>query len=376
VDAVVDTVSPALAATLVRLAGLAMLIAAWPLGRWWWRHRRGDADAALGALTLLTAFLTFDLIVFGAFTRLTDSGLGCPDWPGCYGLSNPIAAAAPIQAAQAAMPTGPVTETKAWIEMIHRYLAMAIGVLIAALTAAAWRWRGRSTVSPWWPTAALAWVVAQGLFGRWTVTLKLYPAIVSLHLFGGVMLLALLLAQHRVSRGGPGSVMPVSVPAVAAVWLLAVIQLLLGGWVSSNYAVLACQGFPTCNGQWWPIMDFGAGFQILRDLGRAADGSLLPFDALVAIQFSHRVFAAVVFAAGAALTWRLTRGDADPAWRGFGRGLGILLVLQAATGLSNVVLGWPIIAALAHTGGAAALIALLTVVLVRATRAARRLASA
>jgi cytochrome c oxidase assembly protein subunit 15 len=339
-----------------------LLIAALPLARWWWRHRSNNASRALAALTVLIAFLTFDLIVFGAFTRLSDSGLGCPDWPGCYGQTSPHAAADQVHAAQLAMPTGPVTASKAWIEMIHRYLAMAIGVLIAALTVLAWRWRSQLTISPWWPTVTLAWVVVQGLFGRWTVTLKLYPAVVTAHLLGGVLLLALLVAQFERQRQRAESALPMTL--IAAVWALLLVQLLLGGWVSSNYAVLACQGFPTCNGQWWPTMNFGAGFELLRPLGRSANGDALPLDALVAIQFAHRAFAVIVLVAAAALAWRLGR---DPASSGRRSGilLAVLLMLQVVSGVSNVVLGWPLVAALAHSGGAAALIALITVLLVR-----------
>jgi cytochrome c oxidase assembly protein subunit 15 len=352
-------------AAFARLAGLALLIAALPLARWWWRERRHDAGRALAALTLLIAFLTFDLIVFGAFTRLSDSGLGCPDWPGCYGQTNPHAAADQVHAAQLAMPTGPVTAAKAWIEMLHRYLAMAIGVLIAALTGLAWRWRSRLVISPWWASLTLVWVVVQGLFGRWTVTLKLYPAVVTAHLLGGVLLLALLVAQieHQRRRQRSGPALPGTL--IATVWSLLLVQLLLGGWVSSNYAVLACQGFPTCNGQWWPTMNFGAGFELLRALGRSANGDLLPLDALVAIQFVHRAFAVVVLAAAAALAWRLCRDPASSSRR-IGVLLGALLLLQSASGVSNVVLGWPLLAALTHSGGAAALIALITALFVRA----------
>jgi cytochrome c oxidase assembly protein subunit 15 len=207
-------------------------------------------------------------------------------------------------------------------------------------------------------------VVVQGLFGRWTVTLKLYPAVVTAHLLGGVLLLALLVAQfeRQRQRHHADSVLPRML--IAAVWALLLLQLLLGGWVSSNYAVLACQGFPTCNGQWWPTMNFGAGFEIFRSLGRSANGDLLPFDALVAIQFAHRAFALVVLAAAALLAWRLCL-DPAPSSRRSGVVLGALLLLQSASGVSNVVLGWPLLAALTHSGGAAALIALITALLVR-----------
>src|SRR5690606_13899511 len=144
-----------------------------------------------------TAFLTLDLIMFGAFTRLTDSGLGCPDWPGCYGQSNPFLAHEQISAAQAAMPTGPVTVAKAWIEMTHRYLAMAVGVLIIVLPLSAivkWRQSGRSDVryAPGFPLLLLVFVCIQGAFGAWTVTLKLQPVIVTIHLLLGIGLFALL----------------------------------------------------------------------------------------------------------------------------------------------------------------------------------------
>ena len=150
----------------------------------------------LQALTVLVLFLTFDLVLFGAFTRLTDSGLGCPDWPGCYGNASPSGAHAQIEQAQAAMPTGPVTHGKAWIEMIHRYVAMGVGVLILTLAAGTWALRRRgAAVSPWWPTITLVWVCVQGAFGAWTVTMKLFPAMVTMHLLAGLVLLALLCRQ-------------------------------------------------------------------------------------------------------------------------------------------------------------------------------------
>ena len=187
-------------APILRLLLLAAVLSLLPLGWLWLRQPRADAGQRLAALTALVMFLTFDLIVFGAFTRLSDSGLGCPDWPGCYGHASPIGAATDIHAAQTAMPTGPVTFSKAWIEMIHRYLAMTVGALIVVLTVASWVRRRELALSPWWPTATLAWVVVQGLFGMWTVTLKLNPAIVTLHLLGGMVLLALLAAQHQALR--------------------------------------------------------------------------------------------------------------------------------------------------------------------------------
>jgi len=217
-------------APLARMALLAMLIALLPLSWLWLRQRGADVPARLAALTTLTLFLTFDLIVFGAFTRLSDSGLGCPDWPGCYGHASPFGAARDIHAAQTAMPGGPVTFDKAWIEMIHRYLAMTVGVLIVIMTAATWLQRRRLPVSPWWPTATLVWVIVQGLFGKYTVTLKLYPAIVTLHLLGGLLLLALLAAQHEAWRARPMVLSPVLRRAAMATMGLLVLQVALGGW--------------------------------------------------------------------------------------------------------------------------------------------------
>lgn len=352
-------------APLARLALMAVLIALLPLSWVWLRKRNADTPTRLAALTALTLFLTFDLIVFGSFTRLTDSGLGCPDWPGCYGEASPLGAHSDIAAAQSAMPTGPVTFTKAWIEMIHRYLAMTVGVLIMVMAAVSWSERRRLPHSPWWPTLTLAWVIVQGLFGKYTVTLKLYPAIVTLHLIGGLLLLGMLAFQHEAYRRRP---VALSAPwrrfTVAALALLA-IQVALGGWVSTNYAVLACTGFPQCNGQWWPSMDFAHGFTILRELGRAGHGGYLPFEALVAIHMTHRLAAIVVVAALLALAWGLAR-QGDPVLRRFAIGIAAVSLAQVASGLSNVVLGWPLAAALAHSAGAAALVLLLALLLARA----------
>ncbi len=171
---------------LLGIIGIA--IAAVPLV-YVWRSR--DAQK-FRKLAWVTAFLTLDLIMVGSFTRLTDSGLGCPDWPGCYGQSNPWSAGDQIRQAQIALPTGPVTASKAWIEMAHRYFALAVGVLIIVLTVQAWRRARREGTSPWWTSAALIWVCVQGLFGALTVTMKLQPAIVTLHLLGGMGLLAIL----------------------------------------------------------------------------------------------------------------------------------------------------------------------------------------
>jgi len=369
----------------LRLLLLALVIALLPLSWVWLRQRAGDTSARIATLTAVTLFLTFDLIVFGSFTRLTDSGLGCPDWPGCYGAASPIGAHSDIHAAQTALPSGPVTFTKAWIEMIHRYLAMTVGVLILVMAAASWLGARRGAAgpdgslrpalphSPWWPTATLVWVIVQGMFGKYTVTLKLYPAVVTAHLLGGMFLLALLMVQHETWRGRRLTLTPSqwawALGATALLW----VQIALGGWVSTNYAVLACTGFPTCNGQWWPAMNFDEGFTLLRELGRTDEGSFIPMDALVAIHMVHRIVALVLFAGLCALAWRLWTG-ADAALRRTAVGLLALALWQMLSGLSNVVLGWPLAAALAHSAGAAALVAVTTSLIARA-RAGRRQAA-
>lgn len=356
---------------LLRMMGMGLALAALPLAWWWLRHQGASAAQRLRQLTLVTLFLTFDLVLFGAFTRLTDSGLGCPDWPGCYGKASPLGARAPIAAAQAAMPTGPVTHGKAWVEMIHRYLATSVGVLIVVLALATWwLWRrqrarapapaGGAVLPPWLPLLTLLWVCAQGAFGALTVTMKLFPAIVTLHLLGGVGLLVLLAVQaerYRQAAGAPAEPLPAALRAgLWGVALMVGVQIALGGWVSTNYAVLVCDTFPTCQGRWWPDMDFAAGFELWRPLGLRADGSALAFHALTAIHYTHRLFAYAVLLALGALVWRLGRGGHLRRQR---RALAALGLLQLSTGLSNVVLGWPLLAAVLHTGGAAALMTVL-----------------
>jgi cytochrome c oxidase assembly protein subunit 15 len=306
-------------------------------------------NSKLRAITVLTLFLTFDLVLFGSFTRLTDSGLGCPDWPGCYGSASPIGAVAHIDAAQTAMPTGPVTHNKAWIEMIHRYLATAVGflILVLALSSTWQRWKGQFAfngawqVKPFWAWLTLFWVCMQGAFGALTVTLKLSPAIVTLHLLGGIGLLVLLSAQ--VAWKPASQRQSIGKFHRQLIWASAVfltLQIAMGAWVSTNYAVLACTGFPDCNGQWWPAWNF-QGFEIWRGLGMDSKGQYLPMEALL---------------------WQFIKSDVLP---GLTRILLALLTLQLITGLSNVVLDWPLLAAVAHTGGAGALMMTLTYMLSR-----------
>lgn len=362
-------------APVIELMLVGLLLALGPFAWVLWRNRQASPQRRLQALTVLTLFLTFDLVLFGAFTRLTDSGLGCPDWPGCYGSATPAGARTEIAAAEAAMPTGPVTVQKAWIEMVHRYLATGVGVLIIALVAMTWRLRAQARrgqvpalpLSPGWAAFTLFWVCLQGAFGALTVTMKLFPAIVTLHLLGGLVLLALLAYQAvrwQMAAGQGGGSVTALMPVLAGRWrmalvaltILLVFQILLGGWVSTNYAVLACTTFPQCQGSWWPPMDFAQGFSLWRPLGMTPEGQPIAFAALTAIHYVHRLVAYVVLLALVWTGWRMVQ---QPSLRAPGRAVLALSALQLATGLSNVVLGWPLLAAVLHTGGAAALLAVL-----------------
>jgi heme a synthase len=350
---------------VLAIMALGLLLALAPV-LWVLRRQQSAVPGArLRALTLLTLFLTMDLVLFGAFTRLTDSGLGCPDWPGCYGEASPLAAHAPISAAQADMPSGPVTVSKAWIEMVHRYLATGVGALITLLMLASWRKfkksrQGRSAWD-WLPTLTFIWVCVQGAFGALTVTMKLFPTIVSLHLLGAYLLLALLTLQAVRAGAGLRQAAVGRAERLPTFWIgaalaLLVVQAASGAWVSTNYAVLACSEFPLCQGQWWPAMDFARGFELWRPLGESADGTVLSFPAITSIHMAHRLLAMLTLCVLAALAWRLRHHGAAQTQA---RWLGALLLMQLATGLSNVVLGWPLFAAVLHTGGAAALVAVL-----------------
>ncbi len=345
-------------APVFQLMAVGVAVAALPLAWWFWRQRSATPAGRLKALTLITLFLTFDLVLFGAFTRLTDSGLGCPDWPGCYGSATPIGAQVEITAAQTVMPSGPVTHGKAWIEMVHRYLATGVGVLILSLAGMTWWQRRQNQVlSPWWPTFTLVWVCLQGAFGALTVTMKLFPAIVTLHLMFGIGLLALLMAQAVRYDGANSRPLPAALRT--GLWFgfgLLWLQIALGGWVSTNYAVLACPDFPTCHGQWLPEMNW-QGFRVWRELGYTPEGDLLPFKALSSIHFVHRSAAWLVLGVLVWLGWRLRQ---QLGLEAAGQWLLGLSALQFITGLSNVVLGWPLLAAVMHTGGAAAMVVTLT----------------
>jgi cytochrome c oxidase assembly protein subunit 15 len=361
--------------SLAQMVVTALLVALLPLAMVW---TSSDTNK-YRKLVWVCVFLTFDLIVFGAFTRLTDSGLGCPDWPGCYGAANPFLAHEQIKAAESLLPTGPVTVAKAWIEMIHRYLAMAIGVLIVAMMAQAWRqWRKekRAEYAPWLPTALFLFVCLQGAFGAWTVTLKLQPVIVTTHLLLGMGLLAMLAwyggrqdqlikpAKMKMLKttGSPPAMRNIRILAAVSAALL-LVQLALGGWTSTNYATLACTDFPLCGGMLVPEMDFEHGFTLWRELGKTAAGHYLPFSALTAIHWVHRNFAFVVaLVAG----YTAFRAWGHAALHKTARYIAIVLIIQLCSGVATIYLNYPLAIAVLHNAGAALLVLLLTMLNYRA----------
>lgn len=308
----------------------------------------------------LALALALIVVPLGAYVRLSDAGLGCPDWPGCYGKPTPLAAAAEIARAMALDPDGPVSHAKAWKEMIHRYLAAGLGFVILCATLLAFATR-RDRL----PTSALlALVVFQGLLGMWTVTLLLKPAIVTAHLVGGMALVAAL--AWCVSRGRDGVAVAPWYRRLAVLALAAVCaQIALGGWVSTHYAALACQGFPSCNGELVPVsMRFDGAFHGLRGLGEPAGGVPLEIGQLVAIHWAHRLGAVLVSLAVfvvVVLGWRW------PALRARLAALTLVWAAQVGLGVANVLLQLPLPLAVAHNAGAMLLL-LLSVHLLAATR--------
>lgn len=317
----------------------------------------------LRTLVISTTVVTLALVMLGAYVRLTNAGLGCPDWPGCYGKLSPGLAAEQIAAAEAEAPAGPVSLPKAWKEMLHRYLASLVGVMILAIAYQALRRRpgdySEPKASAGLPLALVLLVVLQGLFGKWTVTLLLKPVIVTLHLLGGMALFAMLAwltsRMLELSAGPPSVLRGIRPWALFALVVLA-FQIALGGWVSTNYAALACTDFPVCHGRWVPSMDFDHGFHFLRELGMTAGGEPLSNEALNAIHWAHRVGALVtLLVVGFAGLKSLRVRDLH----GYGMALLALLLLQIALGITNILGSLPLPAAVAHNGVAALLLATL-----------------
>jgi cytochrome c oxidase assembly protein subunit 15 len=313
-------------------------------------------------LTLIATLLTLCVVVLGAYVRLTDAGLGCPDWPGCYGTLTVPQSESALAHAQTAYPDSPVEHGKAWKEMIHRYFAGTLGLLVLAIFVMAWRSRREIKVSPWLPTVLLVLIVFQAALGMWTVTLLLKPAVVTAHLIGGMSTLALLTwIAHRHLGVIPTRVLQSETLRFWTRGALVILfaQIFLGGWTSTNYAALACTDFPTCHGAWFPEMDFGNAFHWLRELGEGADGQALPLAAYTAIQWTHRVGALVTFIY---LAWLGLRLINQPQLKKLTFIMLALLIAQIALGIANLLLHLPLVLAVGHNMGAALL--LITVVVI------------
>lgn len=322
-------------------------------------------------LAWAAAALALLIIVFGAFVRLSNAGLSCPDWPTCYGKLTWPTHAHEVASANAAFPDRPVESDKTWREQVHRILVGVLSLLTFALAGWAWRrrrdLRGLTAV----PLAAAVVIVFQALLGMWTVTWKLLPAVVMAHLLGGMLLFALLAyTALRLSLrpiGGAGEYDAGLRPLVVAAIAVLAAQIALGGWTSANYAALACgNDFPKCLGAWWPATDFRQGFVLLRSIGVNYEGGLLDTAARSAIQITHRIGAAVVFVVLGLLALAALR---RAKLRLFGAAIGILLLTQVALGIGNVVLGLPLPVAIAHNGVAALLLFALLALLARIRRA-------
>ncbi|MGY6554670.1 MAG: COX15/CtaA family protein [Wenzhouxiangella sp.] len=326
---------------------------------------------AYNRLALFACFLTLIVIVLGAWVRLTDAGLGCPDWPGCYGHltwpSTPetIAVADQVRAERA------VDVGAAIREMVHRYAAGILGIIVLLLAIFAWRRRQDPDQPVKLPLFLLALIIFQSALGAWTVTLLLKPAIVLAHLAGGMLtfsLLVLLYLRTRPVQPRPNLPQRKLGLALNVALLVLVVQILLGGWTSTNYAALACPDFPQCTGQWWPDTDFREGFTLWRGVGVDFEGGILDQEARVAIHLTHRIGAIVVTGVFAWLLFKLFRtpGLAAPAAVLTG-----LLGIQITLGILNVVLSLPLHVAVAHNGMAALLLGTMVYLMHKTHRSAK-----
>lgn len=303
--------------------------------------------------------LALIVVMLGAYTRLSDAGLGCPDWPGCYGhLTVPHTSEA-VSQAQRNFPGQTVEAAKAWKEMVHRYFAGSLGVLIAIL--ALWgicrrfRYANQPVVLP---IILVALVLFQAVLGMWTVTWKVLPLIVSAHLLGGIIITALLWYVTLSSRpnttprafGNPYK--PWTILALAVVLL----QLFLGAWTSTNYAALACTDFPFCHGLLFPPMDIHAGFNLLQPIGVNYEGGVLDSAARVAIQMMHRYGALLTALVVGLLALCVLFGRSGKGLRGAAAALLLILIAQILLGMVNVLWSLPLAIAVAHNGVAALLL--------------------
>lgn len=312
-------------------------------------------------LSLLGVLLALCVVVLGAYVRLSDAGLGCPDWPGCYGTLTVPESEAAIQKAQLIYPNKPVETDKAWKEMAHRYLAGTLGFIVLALFALSLKAKQNIMVSRKLTFSLLLIILFQAMLGMWTVTMLLKPVIVSAHLIGGMATLGILTwIAHRHWSNNLGVHLSSRIRLIVRLSIVVVFgQVFLGGWTSTNYAALACTDFPTCHGVWLPSMDFKDAFHLVRDLGQSASGGGLTLASLTAIQWTHRLGALVVFLYICFLGSMLLK---VPAMRKIALILMVVLIMQISFGVANLLLHLPIMLAVAHNFGATLLV--ITVVVV------------
>jgi len=312
-------------------------------------------------INITAVCLALGVIMLGAFVRLSDAGLGCPDWPGCYGHITVPDAPHHIDAANQAFPERPLDSSKAWKEMVHRYFASALGLLILVMALLSLRRSDAARVPRILPWGLVILVIMQGLLGMWTVTLLLKPLVVTLHLLGGMatlLLLALcLLRQGRLAAGWRLLRRRGLRLAAGGAFVLLAGQVFLGAWTSANYAALACPDFPTCQAYWWPPTDYATAFTLWHGLPIDFEFGILDSVARATIHWTHRLGAiviAVVMAALVLLLWR--HGREDRRWRRLAGLLLAAVALQIGLGVSVVVLHLPLAVAVAHNGGAALLL--------------------
>jgi cytochrome c oxidase assembly protein subunit 15 len=324
-----------------------------------------NISKGLRNLAWIAAAFALLVIVFGAFVRLSNAGLSCPDWPTCYGKLTWPTQTHEVAQANAAFPERPVESDKAWREQAHRMLVGGLTLVTFALAAFAFARRRKLGKLALVPYFAAVFIVFQAALGMWTVTLKLLPLVVVAHLVGGMTLFALLAytaLRLTLTPLAASDLAKLRRMTIAGIGLVAV-QIALGGWTSANYAALSCGiDFPTCLGQWWPATDFRQAFVLWRQIGVDYEGGVLDAPARTAIQLAHRIGAFIVFGHVFATALRAAR---TRALRGFGIGLGAALLAQIALGISNVVFGLPLPVAAAHNAGAAVLLFTLLALLVR-----------
>lgn len=316
-------------------------------------------------LAMLAAALAFLVVMLGAYTRLSNAGLGCPDWPGCYGQMVLSSNSQGMQEAQSKFPKLPLEPQKAWTEMIHRYAAGTLGLLILCLFFSAsgsgegGGMLGQSPRTLWLPLALLVLVIFQALLGMWTVTLKLLPVVVMGHLLGGLLIFAGLI-RLCVQKSSLSSQ---DLPSGRA-WLrlgvgIVFLQIALGGWVSANYAGVACLGFPLCNGLGFPPLHLAEGFDLFSPLGANYQGGLLDNEVRIGIQFVHRLGALVTVCYVLGLSLYLLLKASFKELRIAACLMIFLVLVQLILGIMNVIYWLPIQVAVAHNGVAALLLAVI-----------------